>query len=190
MKTIWIVRLLFFAVLISETQCETAMCFACRDSSSNEGKNDCQANTERMEELHTKLLHEYGNNTDAFMKDFKDDPYVQNCTALDKHNYCCIEEFEGGGFIKAYIRTCCDGINWSFDSEKLKTLKNIQTNNDSLCQHNTESLTTTCVTMCRGNFCNGPTSAAKNLHTYKTLTLFSFIFFYMVFRNHDTCAVW
>ena len=86
-----------FFLNVSETQCETGMCFACRDSSSNKGKNDCQANTKRMEELHTKLFHEYGNNTDVFMKDFKDDPYVQNCSALANHSYCCIEEFEGGG---------------------------------------------------------------------------------------------
>ncbi|CAC5369394.1 unnamed protein product [Mytilus coruscus] len=151
------------------------MCFACRDTSSSEGKNDCQVNTERMEELHTKLIHEYRNDTDVFMKDFVNDPYVQSCSALAGHNYCCIEEFEQRGIILAYIRTCCDGITWSFNTTVLNTLKNVKKSNDSLCQHNAATTTTTCVTMCRGNFCNGPTAAANNLHTLITLTLFSLI---------------
>ncbi|CAC5369396.1 unnamed protein product [Mytilus coruscus] len=151
------------------------MCFACRDSSSKESKNDCQVNTERMEELHTKLIHDYRNDTDVFMKAYKNDPYVQNCSALSGHNYCCIEEFEQGGFMLAYIRTCCDGITWSFNTTTLNKLKNVQKSNDSLCQHYTETTTRTCVTMCRGNFCNGPTAAANNLHTFITLTLFLLI---------------
>ncbi|VDI22444.1 Hypothetical predicted protein [Mytilus galloprovincialis] len=173
MKPVWIVRLLSFAVLIFETQCETHMCFACRDSSSAEGANDCQVNTGRMEKLHTILKHEYGGDANTFMKDYKNDPYVQNCSALVGYNYCCVEEFEGGGFMNAYIRTCCDGISWSFNTTALKTLKNVQNSNDSLCQHSTGTITTTCVTMCTGNFCNGPTAAANSLHAYITLTLLS-----------------
>ncbi|CAG2208180.1 unnamed protein product [Mytilus edulis] len=181
MKTVWIVGPLFFVVLIFETQCETRMCFACRDTSSEEGKNDCQVNTGRMEELHTKLIYEYKNDTDVFMRDFINDPYVQSCSVLAGHNYCCKEEYKARGFVKAYIRTCCDGINWSFNTTVLKKMKNIQPSNDSLCEYKVDTEITTCVSMCRGNFCNGPSAAANDLHT--NIALIGAYILYKLYSN-------
>jgi len=79
------------------TEVTSSVCYGCRDPSNIKGKDDCQVSTYRMEELHTILIHEYGNFTEPFLEDFKKEPYVQDCSVLANHSKCCIEETEGGG---------------------------------------------------------------------------------------------
>lgn len=156
------------------------MCFGCRDSSSLKGKIDCQVKTDRMEKLHTIFVNEYGKNGEEFLKDYKNDPYVQDCSVLGNNSRCCIEEFEGGGSIKSYIRQCCDGKTWSFSPTKLKKLANVIPNNDSICQHDTTSLTTVCIRICKGNLCNGPVSRADKLHA-SFVTIISVVLYIAMF---------
>lgn len=79
------------------TEVTPTLCFGCRDSSSIKGKDDCQVNTYKMEELHTEFINDYRSDTKSFLADFKNHPYVQDCTVLVNHSKCCMEEFEGGG---------------------------------------------------------------------------------------------
>ena len=79
------------------TEVTSNVCYGCRDSSSLKGKDDCQVDTKKMEELHTTLMNDYGGKAELFLEDYKNDPYVQDCSVLANHSMCCIEEFEGGG---------------------------------------------------------------------------------------------
>ena len=169
---------LIFCLYYSEVT--SNVCYGCRDSSSLKGKDDCQVNTNKMEKLHTTLMNDYGNKAELFLEDYKNDPYVQDCSVLTNHSMCCIEEFEGGGSIKSYIRQCCDGNTWSFNPKKVPLLKLVTTNNDTICQHDTTSLTTVCIRMCTGNFCNGPVSRADKLHA-SLVTIISVVLYIAMF---------
>jgi hypothetical protein len=79
------------------TEVTSSVCYSCRDSSSLKGKIDCQVDIKKMEKLHTTLKNEYGNKANLFLEDYKNEPYVQDCSVLMNHSMCCIEEFEGGG---------------------------------------------------------------------------------------------
>jgi len=84
------------------------------------------------------------------------------------------------GSIKSYIRKCCDGKTWFFDPKKVPNLSRVTNNNDSICQHDAGSLTTVCIRMCTGNFCNGPVSRADKLHA-SFVTIISVVLYIAMF---------
>lgn len=181
MHRTWRIAINFIIIIsLHFSEVTSQVCFGCRDSSNLKGKDDCQVNTLIMEDLHTKLVYDYGNNATNFLRDYSSNPYVQDCSVYANHTFCCVEEFEGGGSIKSYIRSCCDGKTWSFDPVKVPKLIHVTRNNNSLCQHDTTSVTTICVQMCAGNFCNGPVAKATSTYSspFVQIVLFYFIWIY------------
>lgn len=55
-----------------------------------------------MNDLHHKYLTEYGNNTQNFLKVYKENPLVQDCTPYPGYKFCMIEEMERLGNIGNY----------------------------------------------------------------------------------------
>jgi hypothetical protein len=106
--------------------------------------------------------------------------FVDRCLSFCTFSFGHVLRFSGS--IKSYIRQCCDGNTWSFDPDKLSLLKMVTSNNNTICQHDTTSLTTVCIRMCTGNFCNGPLSIARTDKLHSSLvTIISVVLYIAMF---------
>ncbi|XP_063410116.1 uncharacterized protein LOC134693297 [Mytilus trossulus] len=146
---------------------KTDFCFGCRDTSDAEGKDNCQKQTKGMHGLHYTYKTQYGNNSEAFLAKYGEDPLIDDCRPYHQYNrtHCCIEELERLGTIQSYIRRCCDGKDFSIPPNDIPRLKFISDNNQTLCAYYENKGLVMCATMCDGNFCNGP-SLAESVHIY------------------------
>ena len=155
------------------------LCFGCRDTSSNDGKDDCQNDVSEMNKLHHIYVTEYNNNTIEFLKTYGENPLIQDCRSYPNFKYCMIEEMERLGSIQSYIRGCSNGQNFSVSLDNVHQLKFLQSNNQTLCGYFENKGVVVCVTLCEGPFCNGPASFADSLHIVSIGLL---IFCHMIWR--------
>ncbi|XP_033763846.1 uncharacterized protein LOC117345029 [Pecten maximus] len=99
-------------------------------------------------------------------------PNVKNCTG--DRPYCVIEETETRGSLVAFIRDCSDGKTFSVPVPNFRT---IIPDNQTECGYNGGYLS--CIRLCAGEFCNGPSTAAGvTPNTVTLLLLFQACFLY------------
>ncbi|KAK3601107.1 hypothetical protein CHS0354_024828 [Potamilus streckersoni] len=128
-----------FLFLVAVLPVATAIvCFQCADSTE---KANCQ-NYSRMRKSR-KFYNDNGGSLKYNMK---------NCT---KMNMCAIEEISTRGDIQAYIRDCSDGLTFSFNLTKFRSLL---PDNQTTCAYSNNQLV--CITLCKTDLCNGPSSAS------------------------------
>lgn len=85
--------------------------------------------------------------------------YTKLCPTEQK--YCVIERIEDKGVMFAYIRDCSDGVTMSVnDVERFQNIS-FNKNNYTSCGFRFQ-IGLVCITLCEGDFCNGPNINAVN----------------------------
>lgn len=116
-------------------------CYSCA-TTSEEGKCVAKWKTLRNSRLSAEAENLYDDN-------------VRNCT--EDKQYCKIEKIEARGQLLSYIRGCSDGSSFSLNFRSFTA----STDNRSTCIFDQNSAQQFCVTLCSGDFCNGPSSATE-----------------------------
>ncbi|XP_046375851.2 uncharacterized protein LOC124148664 isoform X1 [Haliotis rufescens] len=112
-------------------------CYFCTDTGSNP---DCRD----YDVLHKANL----NNNDT------DQELLRNCSASQP--FCMIEVYIKLGLVYSYIRDCTSNQNDSFSFAKEGRLKVITATNITTCTFDKQTMGQMCLTICSGQFCNGP----------------------------------
>ncbi|XP_062619048.1 uncharacterized protein LOC134280621 [Saccostrea cucullata] len=103
--------------------------------------------------------------------------YVKNCTVYlsgSQETLCVMETHEYRGQVNMFMRDCTDGVNFSAE---FTSPQRPRADNQTYCDRKGD-LGTYCVTMCRGDFCNGPEpSAADNPRLSVCLLLTNFLIY-------------
>ncbi|XP_063409136.1 uncharacterized protein LOC134692607 [Mytilus trossulus] len=151
-----LIVLLLFS-FVSSAGCLT--CYAC--SLSNQNDKSC---AEDKHMLIDSKLHMKG--------------FVKNCS--ENESYCMIEKITTKYSFASYIRDCSNGHSFSYS--QIDRLQGIAPNNSSRCAYYNEHLV--CVTLCLGNFCNGPqeVSSAPLTCVGNQLLYFILAFLYSVHK--------
>lgn len=158
------------------------MCYFCADSSSQDGRNQCQTWHKTMK-YYRKKFEQTGS--------FKPDKYVKNCSSYgnsDRPRYCMIAYVEESGNKRTFIRDCSDGTSFfTEDIDKNFDGKNLNPDNQTNCQTSLQGGFVACITLCgeqregSGDFCNGPvliSSARLLVPTCLTFIVLSIIDFF------------
>ncbi|KAL3862761.1 hypothetical protein ACJMK2_008709 [Sinanodonta woodiana] len=140
-----------FLFLVVVLPVATALiCFQCADSTD---KANCQSYS-RM-----RKSRKYYNDNGGSLK-----YNMKNCT---KHlNVCAIEEISTRGDVQAYIRDCSDGLTFSFNLTKFYKLL---PDNQTTCAYSNNQLV--CITLCKTDLCNGPSSASIQMTSLMLILL-------------------
>ncbi|XP_061185272.1 uncharacterized protein LOC133193346 [Saccostrea echinata] len=149
-------------------------CYQCADTSAD---GNCQTKIKTMAKA-------AGYITDPTTSDVDNDKidlykqFVKNCTVyLDssQETLCVIESHEYRGQVNMFMRDCTDGVNFA---AKFEAVQRPRADNQTYCDRKGDT-GTYCVTMCKGDFCNGPTPSAGDTLHLSVCLLFSSVFIYM-----------
>ncbi|XP_021372906.1 uncharacterized protein LOC110462954 [Mizuhopecten yessoensis] len=137
---------------------DAVMCYSCASSSAD---NPCLVNWKALR--NSRIDVETDNVLNA---------NVKNCSGAE--TYCSIEKIESRGALVSYIRGCSDGTSFSASLSKFRDLP---ADNQTACGYQLSGYLI-CISLCRGNFCNGPTATAAGF----TPNMILLVLLFPVFR--------
>lgn len=146
------------------------LCYSCGDATDNEEEADCTYKIERMRKQRMDFEAVENNTLTANYS------YLKNCSHYEWPNgtkrfeYCKIEEVQSYGTVNAYIRDCSNMSN--FSPVNVTSLQFLKDDNQTICGYSHLQYATICVRVCKGDFCNGPSSGESlKASAFLTMTL-------------------